>query len=89
MSEITYQSTKEGLINQLFQLQQLQEEGVSTGALAEETEQRLFDLIETSDKEKLLELRDELNLIATRLEMDFVSRKARQWPTMKEPETFG
>ena len=51
---------RNGLVNQLFQIQRLQDEGISLQSLAEETFDRLKQLAEMDDKEKLAQLREEL-----------------------------
>lgn len=58
-----YNATREHLCNSLSQLQRLQEEGVSVGSLPEEMWQRIVDLIELEDNEKLAEVREELKNI--------------------------
>ena len=64
-STIIYDSTRETLMHNMQCLQELQNQGVSVGALKEETWEQIKDLIEGSDrqecKRKLGELRNELN----------------------------
>ena len=57
---IIYSNIKEGLMNQAFKLQRLQEEGVYTGSLLDETYEDLKTLIEDRDKENLARLREKL-----------------------------
>jgi len=56
---IIYDS-KEGLINQAFRFQRLEEEGISTGSLREENWKKLIQSIEADDRRKLGQLRQEL-----------------------------
>jgi hypothetical protein len=57
---IIYSSAREGLMNQLSRCQRLQQEGISTGSLQEETFNKLIELAEMDDKERLGQLRKEL-----------------------------
>ena len=64
-STIIYDSTRETLMHNMQCLQELQNQGVSVGALKEETWEQIKDLIESSDrqmcKRRLKELREEIN----------------------------
>jgi len=55
-----FDSTRESLMNQLSRCQRLQEEGISTGSLQEETWENLQKLIEQKDEHRLGQLRQEL-----------------------------
>ena len=59
-SGIIYDSTREGLMNQLYQIQRLQDEGIPLQSLAEETFDKIIHLVEMEDERKLGALRDEL-----------------------------
>jgi len=54
---IIYESSRDGLINQMFQLQRLQEEGHNVDSLLEQTNEQLQSVIDTG---KLQALRKEL-----------------------------
>jgi len=60
-----YDAAKEGLMNQLSNVQRLEEEGHSMGSLKEEIENKIFLLVENDDrqmcKRRLGQLRKELN----------------------------
>lgn len=57
---IVYEASREQLLNNLAQLQRLQEEGVHVGNLPGETWDRIVELIENRDEERLAELRHDL-----------------------------
>jgi len=59
-SGIIYDSAREGLMNQLYQIQRLQDEGIPLQSLAEETFDKIIHLVEIEDERKLGALRDEL-----------------------------
>lgn len=62
-SGIIYESSRDGLMNQLYQIKRLQDEGKPLQSLAEQTFDRIKDLIETQDDRKLEALRDELKTL--------------------------
>lgn len=64
---ILYESGKEELRNFLFQLQQLEREGISLGDLPNEVWEKYTESVEANDKEKLTNVRKQLSdLIKTR-----------------------
>ena len=54
-------------MNNLFEIQRLQEEGIHVGNLPEQTWDRVVELIENRDQKKLTKLRQELARIAKKL----------------------
>jgi len=59
-SGIIYDSTREHLMNQLFQIQRLQDEGKSLHSLEQVTFNKIVHLAEIEDGQKLDNLREEL-----------------------------
>ena len=57
---IIYESSINGLVNQLFQIQRLQDEGLPLQSLADQTFDKIKQLVEMDDTEKLRVLREEL-----------------------------
>jgi len=60
---ILFESSRDGLMNQLYQIQRLQDEGIPLQSLADQTLDRLKELIENNDDRKLGALRDELKTL--------------------------
>ncbi len=68
MSErIIYNSTREGLVDFLCQLQRLREEGKPCIQLEDEAYNRLIELVEKDDGEKLQQCRQELETFKNQL----------------------
>lgn len=59
-SGIIYESSRNGLMNQLYQIQRLQDEGLPLQSLADQTFDKIKQLVEMDDTEKLRVLREEL-----------------------------
>ncbi len=57
---VIYEASREQLLNNLAQLQRLQEEGIHVGKLPEENWDKIVELIENRDEERLAELRHDL-----------------------------
>ena len=57
---IIYESSKEELENLLFQVQQLEDEGINMSSLPDEIFEHIKEIIEEEDQDKLSDLRDEL-----------------------------
>lgn len=60
---ILFESSRDGLMNQLYQIQRLQDEGLPLQSLADQTFDKIKTLIENQDERKLGALRDELKTL--------------------------